>query len=187
MTDATVGESGLHVADEQFVHEWMTNGYNVVEAYKAAHPKVSNSTASSQGNKKLKDPTIAAYVSGVLKSHLEKYNVTEESIVEELANIAFLDVANLMDKDGSLITDVRLLPERVRRCVSAVEENIEGKIKIKLCSKEKALEMLAKYKKLLTDKHEISGGDDLAQSILNARKRVIKETKTITEVEEMLE
>ena len=179
--DVTEGTSGLPIEDEMFVREWMSNGYKVGAAYLKTWPGVSKVTAGTNGSKKLKEPLIAAYASGVIKAHLDKYDVTEDTIIRELANIAFLDIADIVNKDG-MISNLSDMPEKARRAVSSVSENVEGKCTVKFCSKEKALELLAKYKKLLTEMHEISGFEDLAAAILGARKR----TTTTTEIDELL-
>lgn len=168
--DVMKGESGLDIADEMYVHEWMSNGYKVGKAYLKIFPGVSKQTAGTNGAAKLKEPLVAAYASGVIKSHLDKYNVTEESIIGELANIAFLDPVKLVDKDG-LIDKIQDIPEEARRCIASMTEDVNGKFTVKLCNKEKALELLAKYKKLLTEMHEISGDKDLATEIIAGRQR----------------
>jgi phage terminase small subunit len=166
------GESGLPVEDELFVAKWIANGYgNAGKAYREVHPDVSKAVASEKGNALLEEPLVKAYVCGLVKQHLDKYDVTEDNIVQELANIAFLDVIDAFDEDGSLIDDIRDLPEKVRRCVSSVSESVEGKIRVAFYNKQKALEMLAKYKKLLTDMHVVSSDKDLSTEILAGRKR----------------
>jgi len=183
--DVTIGESGLPIDDEMFVREWMTNGYKVADAYLKTWPGVTKQTAGIKGNAKLKEPLIAAYAAGVIKAHLDQYDVTEDTIIKELAGIAFLDIADLVDKDGSVIGNANEMPEKARRAVAAITEDREGKITLKLCNKEKALELLAKYKKMLTDMHEIAGVEDLAAAILGARKRTTTETTT-TVVDDLL-
>lgn len=178
--DVTKGESGLPIDDEMFVREWLVNGYKVPEAYLKTWPGVTKQTAGIKGNVKLKEPLIAAYAAGVIKAHLDKYDVTEDTIIRELAGIAFLDIADLVDDDGSVIGNAKEMPEAARRAVASISEDTSGKITVKLCNKEKALELLAKYKKLLTEMHEIAGVEDLAAAILGARKRVTVETKTTT-------
>lgn len=169
--DVTEGVSGLPIDEEMFVREWMSNGYKVAEAYLKTWPGVSKQTAGVNGGKKLKEPLIAAYASGVIKAHLDRYDVTEDTIIREMAGIAFLDIADLVDPDGSVIGNANEMPENARRAVASISEDKEGKITVKLCNKEKALEMLAKYKKLLTEMHEISTDTDLAAAIIGGRKR----------------
>ena len=169
--DCTVGESGLPIDDEFYVHEWMTNGYKIADAYLKIWPGVSRRVATVNGNKKLKSPLIAAYVAGVVQAHMAKYDVTEDTIIGEMASIAFADIADLVDKDGSVIKNVNEMPEKARRAVASVTEDREGKITVKLCNKEKALEMLGRHRKMFTDVHEISTNEDLATAIMGGRKR----------------
>lgn len=166
-----VSENGLTPADELFVHAWMSNGFKVIEAYLATYPKVSRITASKNGKAKLKEPLVAAYTCGVLRTHLDKYEVTESNIISELANIAFFDIKDVVTKDGSVINNVNDMTEKARRCIGSITAGHDGKTTIKICDKEKALELLAKYLKLLTDVHQFKDSDDLMVAIKEARKQ----------------
>lgn len=176
------GVSGLHIADERFVHEWLNNGYNAKKAVLVVWPDTKPANAEAKGKAKLMEPVIAAYASGVVKAHLDAYEVTEKRILEELSTIAFFDPICLVEQDGSVKNRIQDIPEKARRAVSQISENIEGKITLKLANKEKALELLGKTLKMFTDVSEVKT-EDLASAIRKARTR-----KTVTtEVEELLE
>lgn len=189
MADEIKGESGLDVGDEMFVREWMNNGHNAGKAYLKVWSDVKMATASTRGIEKLKDPMIKAYAAGVVKKHLDDYDITEDRILKELSCIAFLDVSDIVNKDG-VISDLSAMPEEARRAVSSVSENLQGHCTVKFCSKEKALELLAKYKRMLTELHEVTGTKDLMAAILAGRERVgiaASGTKTTITVEELCE
>ena len=182
MSEEIRGDSGLLLEEETFVHEWITGGYGKGgPAYLKVHPNAPKATAGAKAKELLEAPLIKAYACGVVKAHLDKYNVTEESIIAELSYIAFLDIADLMLEDGSLIPKAHEMPEEARRAISSISSDAAGKITIKVCSKEKALQLLAQYKKLLTEMHVVTTDQDLAAEILAARKRTTTTVETKTE------
>lgn len=175
------GASGLLIDDEQFVHEWIIGGYGKGgPAYLKVHPNVTQATAALNAKKLLEDPLVRAYANGVLRQHMDKYEVTEERIIAELSYIAFLDTVDLMTEDGSLIPKVKDMPEEARRAIASITAGANGEITIKLCNKEKALHLLAQIQKMLIETHVITTDKDLAAEINAARKRttVVTETKT---------
>jgi phage terminase small subunit len=70
--------------------------------------------------------------------------VTAKRIVEEVACLAFLDVGELFNDDGSM-KSVPELDEHVRRAFNGVEKTDDG-LKLKAPDKLRALELLGKLK-----------------------------------------
>lgn len=89
-------------------------------------------------------------------------------VVTELLRILTVDITQAFYPDGS-IKPISEIPEDVRRCIAGFElAEIWGGVgedrmqigvlkKLKLWDKNKALELMAKHLKMLTEKHEHSG------------------------------
>jgi len=99
----------------------------------------------------------------------------------ELYRLATFDPVHVFDDKGQL-KNISEIPEDARRCISSidnyVESNDEGTKstqKVKFWDKTKALEMLAKYFKLLTERIEVTDNSSLAERLIRARKRIGKE------------
>lgn len=110
-------------------------------------------------------------------------DISAERILQELARLAFIDPAKLFDEAGE-IKPIHEMDEDSRRAIVGLahEKLFEhfgkgqakrvGTIsKLKLADKTRALELLGKYRKLFTEKLEVTASEDLAALIMEGRKR----------------
>lgn len=65
----------------------------------------SAKTAGSIGEENLKKPEIAAAIAAAGKKVEEKFEITQEKILQELAVIAFGNLADVVDEEGNIIDD----------------------------------------------------------------------------------
>lgn len=140
-----------------FCKEYITNGNNAAAAARVAGYPESRSADL------LKSPSIQAEMRRTLKILTMRHEVTADRIIEELAAIAFLDIADVLNDDGT-IKPISQIPQKARRAIAGLDIaeifEREGNTKIlaghlkkfKIHSKEKALELLGKYLGMFTDK-----------------------------------
>lgn len=104
------------------------------------------------------------------RKYLEAEGLSAVRVLEELRRLAFSDIRSLFDERGNLRRLKDLTPEQaaaiasvevVTRNITAGDDQLDTIHKLKVWDKPKALEMLAKHFKLLTEKMEISGDEDL--------------------------
>lgn len=114
-----------------------------------------------------------------------KLDISVERVKKELARLAYCDVRNFFNPDGSAkaITD---LDEDSARAVagfemaelftgSGEERSTAGYIKkFKLTDKTKALEQLGRHLKMFTDKIEISESDHILAKLMEGRKKLAR-------------
>ena len=124
----------------------------------------TDKSAEHNGPRMFKNPNVVAYLNSKAAKAMEAADITEQRIVEELANIAFLDPSDFFDDKGSLMP-IHSMPERARRALAGLEsfEEYEGKgedretvgmtRKIKFTDKKGTLEMLMRYLGLF--KHDL--------------------------------
>jgi len=167
----------------RFIAEYCSNGYNGLKAYQKVNPSANYQTAMRNAKNILKEPWVARELQKKRKYLMRKMDISEERVLQEIACLAFLDIADLLNEDGSL-RKISEIPEEARRAMAGLElsELYEGSgdgranvgvlKKLKLESKSKALEMLGRYHAIFTDKTEVDVGNNLASAILEARKRV---------------
>lgn len=121
------------------------------------------------------------------RRHREKVEVTEDRIIEELANIAFANLGDLLDvqEDGTALVDMGAITPEIRAALSeySVETYPEKQLdedgkpcvvevkksRVKFHSKQAALESLARIKGMNRDKVEVSGTNDLMDRVAQAR------------------
>lgn len=155
-----------------------------LNATKAAErASYSKKTARQQGSVLLSKPDISARLAELLKEKQKAVGMSAEDVIRELSLIASSDIKELFEPTLLTMRTVSDIPENLRRCIQSVEfvEEFEGsgrdKVqigwtrKIKLWSKDKALENLGRYHKLFVDKLEVTGLDGLAERLKKSRER----------------
>lgn len=129
------------------------------------------------------DPGIRAAVQAVAQGEAEVF--TARRVLEEIAAVAFLDVAELYKADGTL-KPLNEMPEHARRAIAGLKTskyNEPGKrdgvqedvLDVRLWSKPDALKMAAQFHALLVDVKADGGKVDdkhLRARIKQARVRV---------------
>ena len=131
----------------------------------------SEDTANEQGAQNL------AKLSTEIKAEIDKQagriDVEIDDIVRELNILAFSDLADFVNIDeggGVTMKPIDEIPEIQRRCIESIQEDrvikenedgtkvtVSDKIKYKLHSKTKALEMLGKYKNMYVENINLKG------------------------------
>ena len=143
----------LNPRQEAFCREYIVDRNATQAAIRAGY---SAKTAKATGSRMLTYVNIQAKIKELEKPVLKKQEVTAERVVQELARIAFSDVADLFDEDGNM-RNIREIPESARRAIAGVDVKEEFETfggdtkvstgytkKIKMADKIKALELLGK-------------------------------------------
>ncbi|HDY87306.1 MAG TPA: hypothetical protein ENH82_04220, partial [bacterium] len=121
--------------------------------------------AAASASKLLKNPKIMAHIDKVLTRRYKKVDLTAERVLSEIMNIAFVDIRQFYNEDGTFkeIHELTIAQQSVIEKIEAQElfEYEDGKKvpigvlkKLVFHSKGKALEMLCKNLKLLGDNQE---------------------------------
>ena len=174
-------EKKLTLKQERFIHEFIIYA-NATNAYQKVY-NCTHSTADTNGARLLGNARIQAAIAEQNKKLLDKYQITEEEILQEFAAIAFQDIKNIFNDDGTLKQLKDLSPE-ARKTIAGIEvTSISGGSgeddkqygmlhKVKLNDKLKALDALARTMAMFKDRLAVGVDDDLANLILKARKRI---------------
>lgn len=157
--------SPLTPKQERFVAEYLANGLNATSAYIAAGYSEKGATAGASNL--LSNAKVQAKVAEKLAKVANKLELTAEMVLAEIRKVAMFDPRNAFNKDGSP-KQIHELDDDTAAAVAGLEvfdgqgdqKHAYGPTRrVKLADKLKALELLAKYFKMLTDKQEISGPD----------------------------
>jgi len=154
----------LTAKQKRFVAEYLID-LNASKA--AARAGYSAKSAPAQGWQLLSKPLIEAAIAEGTSKQLQKTAASAERVLQELSRIALSDPRALYDEKGNLKAPADWSDE-VAAAVAGVE--IETKrtpgtetevevAKVKRWDKNRALEILARYHKLLTEKVEHTGKD----------------------------
>lgn len=152
-----------------FVEEYLTDLNATQAAIRAGY---SPETAKEIGCENLTKPNIRAQIDKAMAERSRRTGVNADRVVMELAKIAFVNAANVIDtRDATLKGDAA--PEDTAAIQSVKVKTIPTKggegveREIKMADKIKALELLGKHMGMFKDKLEISGGLDSEKSKLD--------------------
>lgn len=163
---------------KRFISEYLVDLNGTQAAIRAGY---SQRTANEQAARLLAKASVKAAVRAGTAKQIEKAELSAARVLEELRRLAFFDPGELYDKHGHLLP-IQQMPPEVRAALTGQKvaranlDRTDGKRskewlhEIKYADKAKALEMLAKHYKLLTEIHEHKGEwDKLAARIASAR------------------
>lgn len=108
-------ERKLPPLQQRFVEEYSID-LNAFEAARRAGYSDPN-----WGRQVLAKPSVKKAVEARLEILNRKATVTAERCIQEVCSVAFLDPAEITDKTGTTLLNLRQMPEHVRRAVSSVK------------------------------------------------------------------
>jgi phage terminase small subunit len=169
----------LHQRRTRFVKEYLLEQNATKAAIAAGY---SEKGAGVTGHQLLKNPKIRAEINKKNEELNKKYELSAERIKIEIARLCYYDPAAYFNDDGSAKA-ISEIDEDSRRAISGFEmaelftgsgeeRKAAGYIKkFKLPDKGRALELAARVQKLLVDRVEITGSDELVKRLMAGRKR----------------
>ena len=121
----------------------------------------SAKTANEQGARLLVNVSIQKAISRAMTARSNRTNISQERVVNELAKIAFLNIADLIDQHGNLKENVSRDDmagiEWIRSKGIETENGYVRETEFRVTSKLKALELLGRHLGMFTDRVELSG------------------------------
>lgn len=167
---------------EQLVVREYFKDMHRTNAYTRATPGVSPKTASTSCTRMMLKARVDAAVKAGAAALGHQVHLDAVKVLDELQRLAFANLGDYISvqEDGSAIVDLSELTRDQAAAISeiTVDEYVEGKggdardvkrVKIKLVDKGVNLERLGRHLKLFTDKVEVSGLEQLAERIRQAR------------------
>lgn len=165
---------------ERFVAAYLINPNATQAAIEAGY---SEATAKQQGSRLLTNVDVLARLTNKQQKLADKYEVTADRVIRELALIGFANMMDYMTVEGS---DARVDFSTLDRdqaaaiqeiAVETVGVSTEDKpaivrTKFKLADKRAALVDLGRHLSLFKEKIEITADDSIAEMLEAARRRV---------------
>jgi phage terminase small subunit len=165
-----------------FVDHYFENGFNATQAILATR-KIKITSAQVEGHRMLVRARVREEIDRRMSDYRAKRRMTVEQVGDLIQEFSTVDVLDIFTEQGDLKPLSEISPQ-ARRCIQSieVEERFSGKgeaavaylvKKIKLVDKKGAAELLGKYKKMFTDKVDVtSDGKALAVNIvINGQKK----------------
>lgn len=132
-----------------FADAWMDNGHNATQA--ALTAKYDPNSAYSQGHRLLKHDEVRKYLDVELKKRAAESLVDLTRWVDALETIAYAEIGQAVDLDTGKLKDSASIPADVLRAIEKVEVDSQGRRRVTLASKLKALELLGRHRAYLKD------------------------------------
>lgn len=121
-------EKKLSNKQEFFIEEYLSNGFNIAEAYR----KTYNTDKSNNAYRTFNQPAIKEEIAKRLKEKHDTMNITADRVMEELATIAF---AAKGDKDYNATAKLKaldLLQKQLGLQTQKLEANVNTDIIINI-------------------------------------------------------
>ena len=151
---------------KRFIEEYLIDLNATQAAIRAGY---SPDTAQQTGSENLSKPVIRTGIDRAMAERSKRTGVNAERVVQELAKIAFVNAAEVIDPKTATVKE-DALPEDTAAIQSVKvktfgEDGLEREIK--MADKLKALELLGKHLGMFKDRIELSGGLDTEKSKLD--------------------
>ncbi len=166
----------LTAKQERFVQEYLIDLNATQAAIRAGY---STKTATEQGSRMLTNVNVRARIDEAMAERSRRLGVSQDRIVNELAKIAFINPADVVNFDEARVKasaaqddTAAILSVKVKKSFSDTGETVEREVKLN--DKVKSLELLGKHIGMFKDKVEVSGtletGTEKLESILQQLK-----------------
>ena len=153
-------KGGLNAKQARFAAEYLIDLNATQAAIRAGY---SEKTASSQGERLLRNDEINAAVQEGIEARAERTHITQDQVLREIAALAMSSVAHYSINDAGDVAATADAPELAMRAVASIKKRIrcdeDGVIttetELKLWDKPAALRMAGQHFKMFTDQTEI--------------------------------
>ena len=142
----------LSPRQQQFLREYLLD-LNATKAAERAGYSVRN--AKKIGWELLQKPHIAAAIKEAMEAREERTLVTVDRVVQELAMVAFANIADAFDAEGKLLP-IGKMPRSFQSAIDIYQRDDRG-VRIKMHDKISALEKLGRHLGIFIDKVQLKG------------------------------
>ena len=144
----------LTAKQKRFANEYIIDLNATQAAIRAGY---TSKYANTNANKLLQNTTLAEYIQGLMDERSRRTLVTQDKVVNELANIAFADISSFLKVKNNQV-EVFDTDSIQHEMLAAIAEIKEGnyEISIKLHDKLKALELLGRHLGMFKDTVEVT-------------------------------
>ncbi len=141
-------EERISPRDRIFVAAYISNGYNATRAYKAAHPRVLDTTAGAEGHKTLKKPEIKSAIKAEVDHAI---SIMREAARKKIADIvevrAFYEISDILDESGNLVAPFADMKEQgLTVCIDHIAKSVgklgEEHVEYHLADRAKSIDQL---------------------------------------------
>ena len=159
--------SELNDKYKHFVKEYLRD-FSATRAYSVAISPLKGASLAAAASQMLHREEIQVALQKEMNARFERLDIDADKLVQLLWNIADHDPAELFDMTQSL-KNIKEMPIETRKALNSFkiveqwgpDDGVPSMVKdVKLCSRERAIELLMKWKGMLIEQHNIQGRID---------------------------
>ncbi len=160
---------------KRFAREYIID-YNQKQA--AIRSGYAVSGASVQGYRMLTNVYVRSEINRLQEKRKHKIDVTEQEIVSELLKIVKANPTDFLEVKGDIVK-FKDLDKLDTSAIQSISRSTGKTVKneVKCYDKIRALELLARYKAMLTDRTELTGDEEMIEAIRKAHDKRKREEK----------
>lgn len=160
----------LNDRQKRFCDEYLIDLNATQAAIRAGY---SGRTAAASAARLLTKVNTQKYIQALMSKREKRTEISQDMVIRELAAIGFSKATDYAEIDGPLVTikPTSDLTEDQARAIAGIEQGNFG-IKIKLCDKVKALELLGKHMGMFVDRVLMAEVDE---SVITEVERMVKD------------
>lgn len=136
----------LTIKQERFINIYLETG-NASEAYRQAYSceRMKETTVTVKASESLRNGKVAVRLGEIQRELKKTSDIRKESILEELASIAFADIRDYVKFDGKAVTFKSFdeLTDKQARAIESIRKTRHG-IELKLHGKGWSIERISK-------------------------------------------
>jgi len=151
--DCRRDEDGMTPGERAFCNAYMMNGNMPTAAAREA----GYSCPGKAGWGLMKRQKVIDFIQKEQKNRGLRLNITEDAILAEFMLLASSDIGKVCswDENGVItVKDSEEIPPETRRAICEIFNTPTGGLRIKMHSKDKALDALAKHKGMFIERHQ---------------------------------
>ena len=135
-----------------FAQEYVVDSHGTNAAIRAGYAERSAHVMASQ---LLRNPNVSIWIAEAQELKARSRNITVERVLEEFRRIAFAQTTDMVTlKDGFVvIKDTASLTTEQKSAISQIRQKKDGELEVRFYDKQKALDSLAKYLGIFSDKN----------------------------------
>lgn len=171
----------LNKRQKLFVAEYIVDLNATQAAIRAGY---SEKTAGAIASENLKKPDIQAEIQKQMRKRAERVEITQDTVLRELANIAFANATDFVRiKDGQVVfSDTSKVAREKQSAISGIKRT-QRSMEIKTYDKVKALELLGRHLGMFDGNHA-KNDQTAVESFLQATRPDTHEMKELYDDED---
>jgi hypothetical protein len=132
---------GMTTEQYRFATEYLANGGNASQAYRAGHPKAKSGTCDAEGWAYLRIPKVRAYVTEWIEAALARRKADGDVMIGLVVGDATYDLREIHDASGAMLP-IAQWPTHIAQSLEGFDVRPDGTVRVRMVSKAASRKLL---------------------------------------------